>query len=163
MEAWQKLSTPGEAHARMEPMIGEFDAKVTIWMDPSQPPMEAAGVMKNFWILGGRFMQNEYKGEAMGQPFEGWGLFGHNNAANEYEGLWVDSMSTQMQTDKGQYDASTNSWTMRGVMTGPDGSDVHRRTLVKIESNDRHVMEMFHAGADGREAKSMEIVYTRRK
>ena len=38
MEMMQKLATPGEAHKKLDPLIGTWDSKVKMWMDPSKPP-----------------------------------------------------------------------------------------------------------------------------
>src|ERR1041384_8127485 len=52
MEAMQKAATPGEAHKKLEAMIGTFDAKVKIWMDPSKPPEESTSTSESTWVLG---------------------------------------------------------------------------------------------------------------
>ena len=38
MEAWAKIATPGAAHKSLAGMVGTWDAEVTSWMDPGQPP-----------------------------------------------------------------------------------------------------------------------------
>src|SRR5690606_1247386 len=50
MEDCMKHATPGEGHKALEPFVGSWNARVTMWMDPSQPPIEADGVMENRWI-----------------------------------------------------------------------------------------------------------------
>src|SRR3989442_441387 len=56
MEAWAKVATPGEAHKWLEPVVGTWDAKITMWMTPGAPPQESTGTSENKWVLGGRFV-----------------------------------------------------------------------------------------------------------
>src|SRR5690554_4478294 len=78
MEDCMKHATPGEGHKALKPFVGSWNARVTMWMDPSQPPIEADGVMENRWIHGGRFLEQRYTGEFMGEKFEGRGYIGFN-------------------------------------------------------------------------------------
>ena len=38
MDAWMKLATPGEAHKKLNQLVGSFDATVKLWMAPGAPP-----------------------------------------------------------------------------------------------------------------------------
>src|SRR5262245_48240138 len=60
MEMMTKAATPGDAHKKLEPMIGTFDAKVKMWMDPSKPAEESAGTSENSWVLGNRFIETKH-------------------------------------------------------------------------------------------------------
>src|SRR5438034_10300694 len=79
MEAWAKVAAPGEAHRWLEPVVGTWDAKITMWMAPGAPPQESTGTSENKWVLGGRFVEQRYEGKCMGQPFSGLGYTGHDN------------------------------------------------------------------------------------
>ncbi|MGZ5426437.1 MAG: hypothetical protein ACXWE1_04455, partial [Thermoanaerobaculia bacterium] len=35
MKAWMAAATPGEAHKKLEPVIGSFTANTKMWMDPT--------------------------------------------------------------------------------------------------------------------------------
>ena len=59
MEAMQKAATPGDAHKKLESMVGTFDAKVKMWMDPSKPPEESTGTSESAWVLGNRFVETK--------------------------------------------------------------------------------------------------------
>src|SRR5215471_804379 len=47
MEAMQKAATPGDAHKKLDAMIGTWDAKVSMWMDPSKTPEVSTGTSEN--------------------------------------------------------------------------------------------------------------------
>ena len=67
-----------------------------------------------------------------------------------------------MQNESGDVDASGKVWTMVGQMTDPmSGKPMQKRSVITLEDNDHHKMEMFFQGPDGNESKAMEITYVR--
>lgn len=161
--AWQRAATPGPEHARLvEQFAGDWDAKMTVWMDPVTPPLVETGRFTNTAELGGRHVRTEYSGSFMGQPFEGTGSTGYDNVSGKYVSLWRDNMSTGVMLTHGDYDAATQTYTFRGDMPDPlqAGATVPIRETVKVVDNDHHVMEMFET-RDGGETRTMRIEYTR--
>lgn len=162
MEAWQKAGTPGEPHKRLADMAGSFDTVTRTWMTPGAQPMESKGKSENKLIWDGRFLQQEYKGEMMGKGFTGIGMTGYDNVKKKYVGTWMDSMSTSLAYLEGTADAAGKTMTMTMEMTDPmTGKKVKQRAVTRIESPDKHVFELHERGPNGKEFKSMEIVYTR--
>ncbi len=154
---------PTDHHQRLEPFAGKFTAKVTLWMGPGDP-MVSTGTMTNSFDLNGQFLHQNYVGDAVDGPFpnfQGRGYWGYNTASNEYEGFWIDTASTIMMTEAGSIDDSGKIWTMNGTFTSPqDGSEIKKRSVIKLIDNDNHMMEQFIETADG-EFKTMEITYNR--
>ena len=136
MEACMKAATPGEAHKKLEYFVGTWKAKVKCWMDPAGEPEESAGTIKNTWVLGKRYLRQDYSGEGMGGgPFEGTGYFGFNNVTGNYEGFWIDSMSTGMMTETGRVDRAGKVWTMTGEAEYPTaGAIMKAKALTPSES-----------------------------
>ncbi len=163
MEAMTKAGTPGDAHKKLDQFAGTWKAKVTHWMEPGAPPSVSAGTMKNTWVLGKRFLRQDYTGEAFGgMSFEGSGYFGFNNVTGRYEGFWIDIMSTGMMSEAGTCDKSGKVWTMVGKMEFPAAGNVmSKRSVITVHDKNRHTLQMFFAGPDGKESKAMEIEYTR--
>ena len=162
MEAMQKAATPGEAHKKLETMVGTFDAKVKIWMDPSKPAEESAGTSENTWVLGNRFVQTKHEGTFMGQPFSGIGYTGYDNVTKKYVGTWMDTSSTGMMVSKGTMAGNVmkSTATMADPVTGKMTTVTMKTT---VTDNDHHVMEMWGPGPDGKNYRMMEITYTRKK
>jgi hypothetical protein len=128
--------------------------------------MVSTGTMKNSFELGGRFLNQTYKGDPCENSpfpeFEGRGYWGYNKVDNRYEGVWMDTATTQMQTEQGQVDSSGKVWTMIGSTTcGMTGAETQKRSVITLIDNDHHSMEMFFTGPDGSEMKGMEIQYAR--
>ncbi len=165
MEAWQKASTPGTQHKQLaDQFVGTWDTRITAWMDPSAPPVVETGRSVNTAVLGGRQVRMEYKGQFMGQPFEGVGFSGYDNVRGKYTGTWTDNMSTSVMMSSGDYDAATRTYTFRAEM--PDmmkpGKTTTIRESLRIIDADHHVMEMYEP-KDGKEVKTMMLEYSRAK
>jgi Protein of unknown function (DUF1579) len=163
MEQWQKMATPAEGHKRLEPVVGDFSTKVTMWETPGQAGQTSAGSAKNEWVLGGRFVRETFHGEYMGMPFDGVGFTGYDNYKKKYIGSWVDSMGTAMMTLTGTVDASGKVFTMLSDMDDfMTGKVMKVRAVTRIVDANQHVFEMYGPDPKGKEFKMMEIVYTRK-
>ncbi len=153
-----------EAHERFKPFVGTFNAKVSMWMGPGDP-MLSTGSMTNTLDLGGRFLQQVYKGDATDGPFPdfaGRGYWGYNTVSNRYEGFWIDTACTFMQTDEGQVDDAGKVWTSFGSMTDPSsGKPMRKRSIITLHDDNSHEMEMSFETSPDAWSKCMHIAYTR--
>lgn len=163
MDAWMKYMTPGESHKMLDGMTGTWDTKVTSWMMPGQPPIVSSGVSETTWILGGRYIQEKASGQFMGQPFNGIGTTGYDNAKKQYVGSWIDNMGTGMMMQTGST-TDGKTWTFKGTETDPmTGKDTASEMKITVADKDHYTTEMFGPGPDGKMYKMMEINYTRKK
>ena len=100
----------------------------------------------------------------MGQPFEGTGTTGYDNAKKAYFTTWMDNMSTGMMNMEGTWDEATKAINFKGKMLCPaNGKWCEMREVYKIVDDNTHVMEMY--GPDmktGKEYKNMEIKFTKK-
>jgi hypothetical protein len=164
MKAWMAVATPGEAHKKLEPVIGSFTVKTKFWTDPTKPAEETGGTSENKWVLGGRFVEQHVEGTSMGQPFSGIGYTGYDNYKRKYVGAWMDSMGTMIMTSAGTADASGKKITFWSTV-----DDVMMKKTVKVKSlvtivdADHHTYEMWSPAPDGKMFKSLEVRYTRKK
>jgi len=163
MEAWMKYATPSAAHKMMDGMVGTWDTKVTAWMMPGQPPMESAGSSEISWIMGGRYIQEKATGSFMGQPFNGMGITGYDNAKKQYVGTWVDNMGTGIMSSTGST-TDGKVWMFKGASTDPmTGKDMPSEMKITVADKDHYSAEMWGPAPDGKMYKMMEIAYTRHK
>ena len=164
VEGCAQMGALADAHKLFAPFVGTFKAKVKMWMGPGEP-MESTGSMTNSLDLDGRFLKQVYTGDQDGGPFPnfaGRGFWGYNTTAKKFEGFWIDSASTFMQTESGDVDPSGKTWTMLGEMTDPkSGGLLKKRSVIAIKDDDHHSMEMFFEYPGAGEVKAMEIVYER--
>ena len=163
MAKWAAASTPGEGHRVLGALAGAWDHTVQWWMAPGAKPEQSAGTSETRWILGGRFLQQNAKGFAMGQPFEGLGTVGFNNLKNEYESVWMDNMATAMMKGVGHYDPAAKTLTETGIMTDcMEGKDKPFRAVTTFVDPDHYVYDLYTTAPDGKEFLSMKIAYTRK-
>lgn len=163
MEAMMKAGMPGPAHKALDSMTGTWDTKVTSWMMPGADPMVSTGTSEMHWIMGGRYMEQRFKGDFMGMPFEGLGYTGYDNVKKQYFGTWIDNMSTGMMTSVGT-GGEGKTMTFKGTYADPmSGKDVECEEKMTVIDADHSVFEMWAPGPDGKLFKSMEIAYSRKK
>lgn len=165
MAAWEKASTPGAPHRQLEAhFAGTWTTRMSMWMDPAQPPMTDSGQSHNTLDLGGRQLRMHYRGRVMDMPFEGLGMTGYDNVRGRYVSHWTDNMSTGHFVAEGDYDPASRSYTFRGEMPDPmaPGRMTPIREVIRITDADHHVLEMYETH-DGTERKTMQIEYSRVK
>jgi len=160
----QEAPKPGAEHKVLEPMIGSWNAKVKMFMDPTKAPEEAEGKMTRKWIMNGLYMQEDFEGNFGGMDFRGMGITGYDVQKKKYVATWIDNMNTSIVVMDATFDSRTKtlSGTMEDIdpMTGKKGK---KKDSVRIVDNDHQVQEMFMIMDDGKEVKMMEIHYMRAK
>jgi hypothetical protein len=166
MKKWAQVSTPTDAHKKLEDLVGTWEAEAKMWMrGPGSEPSVTKGSATNSWVLGGRFLRQEYKGEMMGMPFEGIGYTGYDNYNKKYVSYWIDNSTTQMSTMSGVVDQSGKMFTLYGTMdewtTGENGKTV--KYVWRIINKDKHVFEVHDLSIGEPNTKMMELTYTRKK
>ena len=166
MKRWQEAMTPGDAHKKLEAMVGTWDAEVKSWMGgPGSEPTISKATSQTKLVLGGRYLMEEVAGDMMGQPFSGVGYTGYDNMNKKYVSFWIDNMGTGMSTMDGTCDKEGKIMTLWGKMddpmTGKKGNKV--KYVTKIIDNDTHVFEVYDVTTHGDKQPSMQITYTRKK
>jgi len=164
MEAWAKFATPGESHKSLETLVGTWDTKVKMWIQPGAPPQESQGTSENRMTLGGRFLEQRYEGTFMGGAFSGIGYTGYDNFKKKYVGTWMDTAGTSMMNSTGTADGSGKMMTFTGTMDDIQSGKTQPYTQkLAIVDNDHHTFEMWGPDPAGKQYKVMEIHYTKKK
>jgi hypothetical protein len=163
MAEMEKLGKPGAEHEKLKSLVGKWDAVVKAWMGPGEPTV-SKGTAEIQSILDSRYVQETFSGDMMGQPFKGLSTTGYDNKKQKYVGTWIDSMSTTMMVSEGDMDPTGKVLTQNATVYSPMlKKNVNVKMITRIESNDKHVMEMWEPGRDGKDVRTMEITYTRKK
>jgi hypothetical protein len=160
MAQWIKMNSPNENHEFLAKHLdGSWTCQTSFWMMPGGEPQKSTGTSVNKSILGGRYVHADFSGDMMGQPFSGVGIYTYNNATKEYENLWIDSVSTGLMLTKGARDGNKINWT--NEYTDPmTGAKRTSRSVTTFGEN-TFTHEMFENGPDGKEFKTLELVYTK--
>ncbi|MCU0285595.1 MAG: DUF1579 domain-containing protein [Acidobacteria bacterium] len=162
MEAYAKMGALNENHEFLKKFVGEWNATSKAWMMPGQEPVSSEGKAEAELILNGRFLKWRFHGTMFGEPFEGMQVVGYDNLKQKYVTLWIDSSSTAFFLLEGTRQG--NTITDSGIWPDPaTGKDEKVKSVMTVVGPDELNYELFMVGNDGKEFKSMEIRYLRKK
>ncbi len=154
------MPKPGPEHDILKKDVGSWDATVEM-TEPSGQKTTAKGTetvsMIGFWQV------SRFKGQMMGQPFEGLATTTWDPTKKRYVGTWIDSMTPGYATVEGEL--SADGKTMNGTMEGPDmsGKIVKEKETTEWKPDGTRVFTMYGPkDPSGKEAPVMTIVYHRR-
>jgi hypothetical protein len=162
MKKVEASGRPGPAHQALDAFVGDWKAEVRCWTDPDSPPMESRGSSKVSWIMNGRFLQENFQGEMMGQPFNRRTVIGYDNTRQTFNSVWFDDVHTSMFVSEGKGDNGFKVITLEGKVSCPvtGRKEVPMKAVLNIINRDKHTFEMFDE-SKGESVRSMEIIYTR--
>jgi hypothetical protein len=163
MELWKQAATPGEPHKLFASLAGAWTTTAKEWMEPGKPPMESSGTVEMKSVLGGRFLQQEFTGNMMGQPYSGIGTTGYDNLRKKYVSTWIDSMGTGIFFMEGTAGPDGKTLTLKGGHDEPGGGHMTHRAIWKLVDSNTQTFEMYGAHKGEKEMKGMEIIYTRKQ
>src|SRR5262245_18366127 len=115
----KKRATPGEHHRRLDALTGRWKLAVKWRNTPDARWAESKGTAEYRWILGGRFLMEEFKYDMGGQPMEWVGIYGYDNFQKTYTAVWVDNPGTNTEFADGQYDPKGSVFTYTGEQDDP--------------------------------------------
>lgn len=157
IDAFSKLMALGEHNEFLKNLAGEWKVTTAMWMAPGAPPVSSEGTMSGKMILGGRFLELEFKAVMMGQPFEGLQIIGYDPVRKAYRSLWLDNTSSLFYESEGSRAPGANAMHDRGSWYDPTiGKESPVHLVTTVVGPDAYTMEMFMVGEGGVETKTME-------
>ncbi len=171
MKQMMELSKLNENHKLLADLAGSWTNEVKMWMAPGAPPMVSKGTAMRKPIMGGRFFTADYdgsmkmpdeKGKLKDFAFKGTSLEGYDNVKKKFVSTWSDNMGTGIMMSEGDYDPATKTFTYTAEFEMMPGVKTKVRELIKMVDKDHHVFEWYE-DRGGKEEKTMEISYTRKK
>jgi Protein of unknown function (DUF1579) len=161
MEAYMKAGTPGAEHKWLASAAGNYTVVSRNWSAPDAKPSEDKGTAKRSMVLDGRVMVEEFTGAMTGAPFRGQGMMGFDNVSGKYWSTWLDSMSTGLFVSEGTCDAK-HACTFAGSWNDPITRKPRQaRIVTRWSSPTTEAFEMWMKDKQGKEYKSMEMIYTK--
>jgi hypothetical protein len=158
----KKLATPGEHHQRLNALTGKWKLAVQWRTAPDAAWTGSKGVAEYRWILGGRFLLEEFKFDMGGQPLEWVGIYGYDNFQKKYTAVWVDNMGTNTEYAEGKYDSAGKVFSYTGEQDDPPtGGKRKFRWVITIESKNKVRFDSYDQDAKGKDFKNTEVVATR--
>ncbi len=161
---WQAFMTPGAVHKMLAKADGNWTGGITMWMAPGVPEQKNKGTMVNKMIMNGLYQQSTFAGNMMGMPFNGMSTTAYDIHRKEFVSTWIDNMGSGIMVLKGPWDEATKTMNLKGKMTDPGTTaEVDVRETMKLIDDNNQEMEMFVMMPDGKEFKTMNIKYSRKK
>jgi hypothetical protein len=158
------LPKPGKEHERLKQFEGKWEVAGKFFMDPNAPPMEVKGSETAKMALGDFWLLSHFKGEFLGKPFEGRSTMGYSPMKKKYVGTWIDAMMPHLFVSEGDVDEAGKVFTLIGDGIDPaTGKPAKERWVIEMKDADTHLMTFYGPGADGKERKTGEMTYTRKK
>lgn len=140
--AWvMKMGQPGEPHQKLATLCGNWTSDATFIMESGE--IKSAGKSAHAMMLGGRFLKMEYSGDMMGSPFNGMGLLAYNNVTQQYQSLWIDSMSTGFSLQNGQASDGGATITLLGEWQGPEGMRMPQKSVWTLPVDGKARLQMY--------------------
>lgn len=163
MMKMMEFAKVGPSHKALEVRVGKWSVDMKMFK-PGEAPVPSHGTSEIKWIMDGRFLQDTFTGEFMGEPFHGEGRIGFDNLKKKYVSSWLDSAGTGIYFSEGTFDAATKTFNFTGDMPDTDaGKYVKGRMVEKWTDNDHWMAQAFTPGPDGKEFMGMEFNFTRMK
>ena len=157
-------SNPGPKHKLLAPLEGQWKAVSTFWWSKGAKPQKSEALVKRSWILGDRFIKEEYSDKSEDYPFEGIGVTGYDNIQKKFTSSWIDTMGTGISRSLGIEDKSGKVITFTGTAPDPSaGKVLPYKSVLTIVDKDTTKFELYMKNKSGEEFKSLDIVYKRQK
>ncbi len=152
-------------HKRLDALVGAWDVEKTLYIagGTAEKPIVSSGmVSRREWIAetGNRYLRDVTQGTLAGNPYYRLGILSYSTMDKRYEWNMVDAFNTMMMTYKGAKDSAsvngeivmTGEFTDAGVFGDASvGKTIGQRTVINIESPDRHVLELYFTPPDEQE------------
>ena len=161
MAQWQAAMTPSAGHARLMSMVGTWRATTTFTMAPGDAPQVHGGTSVHRLVLGGRYLEQVYKGTAMGMPFEGIGYTGYDNVQKRYVGSWMDTMGTGVMHSLGVGRPTDERIDFASEAIEPSGKKREFESIIRIRDHEHHSYEMWTTDPGGKKFRTMIVEYER--
>jgi hypothetical protein len=164
MQACMEAAKPGPQHAFLVQSAGVWQGKSKMWMTPDSEPETNDCTTTITPMMDGKFTKCEMEGQMSMGPFSGFGLYGYDNVAQEFQSTWISNCGTGMMTGTGQQSSDGKTLTWKYEHNCPIAKKpVTMREVERITGKDSKTLEVF--GPDpktGQEFKMMEITFTRK-
>ena len=173
--SWVQRGIPGAGHAALAPLLGSWQVEMSIYgtmgRSPDLPPIVSKDIRTTrLWIADGQYIEDTTEGTVDGKPYWRRGWLGYSNLDRRYEWVTV-APRVPMMIYLGKPGSGEQMpievagvFTDQGVVSEQTvGKPVGQRTVIRIESNDRHTFELYFKPAKSKEQLALRMVYTRIK
>jgi hypothetical protein len=163
MESTDPGFDPTPQHARLARLEGAWQGTARTWMDdPSSAPVEATWSGRMQTMLGGRFVQFEYRSSLNDKPLAGQLIFGWDRGEALWTATWFDTFHTGTAVMLSTGPEAEGAGPIRVLGSYFVGAE-HPRWGWRTELDDADlgdralVLRMYNIMPDGQEALGVEV------
>ncbi len=171
MEIHQKVTTPGPAHKLLEAFLGEWKSTSKVWLGgPASPEVEIeTGVSVGSWLMEGRWVQIETRGEEVKNPMlapfmptHTFAIIGYDNAKKKYVYTHVANKSTDMMRSVGIPERDGSAIVFYGELDEPMMGEYDKPVKATYRlSPDKIVLDIYDLGMGEKNNRVIETTLTR--
>jgi hypothetical protein len=157
-----RMLTP--MHHMLMGSIGHWQLEVKVWASPqAKEPGSSLYECETRPLGDGKFAVSEIRGMSNNMPYEARCVMGFNSVTQKFERVWFDNLSPGVLLLEGTYDEGAHKITYTGKVTDPRTHEsIPIRQVLNLSDPGRQVLEVFTQMKEGKEYKSMELIYNRR-
>jgi hypothetical protein len=153
---------PGPVHQRLNDLAGKWD--VAIQYKLGKNVQNGNATCEARWILGGRFLQQDYDSRFQGEPFHVMQILGYDNQKKRVIELMMDTMSTSVLHNEGEISEDGKVITNVGDSRDPRTKKPYKlRTVYTIADRDHFTIEWFRADEGAADEKVVTLTHARKK
>jgi len=165
MARMAEMTATGEHHEALAQFLGEWDLEIKLTM-PGAPAQSWPGKATYEWLIEGRWLGQRIVGTFMGAPFESFSINGYDTYAKNHVAISVSSLDSAIYSSRGlATDPTGKVMTLFGTINEYTTGELNKpvKVVIRIESEDRHVLEIWDMAIGETGAAVLEYVYTRAK
>ena len=162
MELLEKYAAPGENHKHLDYFVGDWESLVKMYGEPGTEPLTHKQEITVKWILGGRYLRALLKGNLLGKPYEVFVFTGYDNYNEKVFAIQLSTMDTGYFISTGTLSKDGKVRTETGTMDDVTGKKINIKAVTTLLDKDKYRYDFYTLDANGKETRSMEIIYTRK-
>lgn len=167
LPASTRLALPGEKHAWLEPLVGEWQVEMRVFPGPGAEPIVSRDLTATReLILGGRYLQETLTGTFGGNPSNRLAILGYNNLDGRFELTTFDTFEPGQMVYLGRDEPTAAGFSVEGESTeagfGPTPTGRRRDLRFEFEIEpERSVERIFVRYPGEEEFLFVEQIFTR--
>jgi uncharacterized protein DUF1579 len=172
LPAFAQRGLPGAAHKALQPLVGTWRVEKTLYVaggTPTKPLTSREITARREWLAEGRFLRDVTEGRIGGASYWRLGLLGYSTMDKRYEWVTIDGLNANMMVYQGESGSGPSqpitvvgTFTDQGIISeSTAGKPVRQRVVIRIERDDRHVIELYFRPPGEDELLADRSIYTR--